>query len=257
MTIQMKLILSLLIFCTTTLAFAQENAELKPFNLGGQDISSIWLTEYPITNEGKEINRLEPLGYFGDNYQRFYIHFISVIQNPKDKNEYFIYGKNRLKGNISEIQGTLTIEEVSVYVESDFPDYSEGIIKGSYSLLEDAKKKGTGSFQGKFETNVMIKDNKVEYSTLYWFADGFSNNQFEGTWISYLTGTKRTCNWGDYRVPAREQFDIGAGQMGVHPDYEQNGWESFELATFPIANSEEHRKRIEQAKKVEAEKWWQ
>ncbi|SMD37014.1 hypothetical protein SAMN04488029_3191 [Reichenbachiella faecimaris] len=225
-------------------------------NINGKDLSTVWLTEYPRFNEGKEIRKTEPVGYFGQNYWRFYIHFISIIQNPENPNEYFVYGKNRLKGNISEIQGTLKIESAEVYEEEFSEGIREGIIKGTYQLNEDRKKSGTGKFTGTFETYVMISDNNIQYSTLYWYADGFMNNQFEGTWTSFSSGKSYICNWGDNRIPNRQGFDIGAGQMGVHPDYEKNGWENFELATFPIANSDEHRRQIEEAKKKEAEEWW-
>jgi hypothetical protein len=244
----------LLIFITHSI-FAQQ-PKTQPLNVEGQDLSSLWLTEYPRLNEGKEIRKTEPVGYFGDNYWRFYIHLISIIQNPENTNEYFVYGKNRLKGKISEIQGTIKIESTEVYVKEFTEGIREGVIKGTYQLNEDGKKSGTGTFIGTFETSVMISDNKIQYSTLYWFADGFMNNQFEGVWTSYSTNKSYVCNWGDYRVPNRKGFDIGAGEMGVNSTFEKNGWENFSLATYPIANSDEHRQLIEEAKKKEAEEWW-
>ncbi len=244
----------LLLFITHSI-FAQQ-PKTQPLNIESRDISSLWLTEHPRLNEGKEIHKDEPVGYFGDNYWRFYIHLISIIQNPENPNEYFVYGKNRLKGKICEIQGTLKIESAEVYDQEFAEGIREGTIKGSYQLNEDRKKSGTGKFTGTFDTYVMIIDNKMQYSTLYWYADGFMNNQFEGVWTSYSTGKSYVCNWGDYRIPDRTDFDIGAGEMGVNPKYVKNGWENFELATFPIANSDEHRKQIEEAKTREAEEWW-
>jgi hypothetical protein len=36
------------------------------------------------------------LGFIGENYQRFHIHFISIIQNPLNPYEYFAYGKTKV-----------------------------------------------------------------------------------------------------------------------------------------------------------------
>ncbi len=245
-----------LIFCYfllfVTHSILAQPTKTQPLNIENEDLSSLWLKEYPRFHEGKELSKNEPVGYFGENYWRFYVHFISIIQNPNNPKEYFVYGKNKLKGNISEIQGTLKIETAEAYKEEFTEGYREGIIKGKYQLNEDRKKSGTGKFTGTFETYVMIRNNKIEYSTLNWFADGFMNNQFEGVWTSYSTDKSYICNWGDYRVPNRKGLDIGAGQMGVHPEYEKYGWEGFNLATLPIGDT----LKIQQAQKKEAEEWW-
>ncbi|MCE7992899.1 MAG: hypothetical protein HEP71_13000 [Roseivirga sp.] len=248
----MKQLLYLYLILLTSVTLAQEPAETAAPDIEAKDLSHLWLNKFPISHEGKEYKRPEPVGYFGEDYQRFFMHFISIIQNPSDKSEYLIYGKTRLKGKISEIQGILKIEEIEVHKEEP----ETGIIQGTYHFYEDSKEKGSGIFDGVFKSYFMLVDNQIHYDTTHWYADGYENNQFEGSWTSYTAGKSYVCNWGDYRIPNRRGFDIGAGQMGVDSKYIENGWENFELATFPIANSEEHRKQIEAAKKKEAEVWW-
>lgn len=52
------------------------------------DISHLWTTDrIQIEEDTSTIERMEPIGFIGDNYQRFYIHFISVIKNPIKANE--------------------------------------------------------------------------------------------------------------------------------------------------------------------------
>ena len=64
------------------------------------DISDLWtLTKLKVENDTTIFEKQEPLGFIGNNYQRFYIHFISAIQNPTDKLNYLIYGKTRVKEN--------------------------------------------------------------------------------------------------------------------------------------------------------------
>lgn len=244
------LIILLAILSNTIIA--QTTVETDSLSPDKYNISHILLSKSPIKYEGEEIQRTEPVGYFGENYQRFFMHFISIIQNPSDKNEYLVYGKNKLKGKISEIQGVLKIEGIEVFKEA--PEI--GIIQGTYHFYEDPKEKGNGIFDGAFKSYFMLVDNQIRYDTTHWYADGYENNQFEGNWTSYTTGKSYVCNWGDYRVPDRRGFDKGAGQMTVASQYIEYGWENFQLARFPIARSEEHSKQIEGAKKKEAEEWW-
>ncbi len=240
----------------SNIIIAQTSVEMDSLNPEEYNISHILLSEFPISYEDREIQRAEPVGYFGKNYQRFFIHFISVIQNPARKSEYLIYGKNKLKGKISKFQGILKIETLEIFKEESDEGLKEGIIKGTYQFFEDPKESGNGIFEGVFKSYIMLQNDQINYNTVYWYADGFENNQFEGTWVSYKSQTSYVCNWSDYRVPNRRGFDKGAGQMSVASSYIENGWENFQLANFPVATSEKHRKQIEAAKKKEAEEWW-
>ncbi|WP_260390444.1 hypothetical protein [Riemerella anatipestifer] len=64
-------------------------------------------------------------------------------------------------------------------------------------------------------------DNKGQfrYDALNFFSDGFSNNQFVGSWTSYKTNITKRCNWGDYRIPESGDLDIGVGEFSVKDKY--------------------------------------
>jgi len=84
------------------------------------DISDILTqTKFKAENDTTIVERQEPLGFIGENYQRFYIHFISAIQNPTDKLNYFIYGKTRVKENICSFQGQMVNKEARILVDCD------------------------------------------------------------------------------------------------------------------------------------------
>ena len=84
------------------------------------DISDILtLTKFKVENDTTIVERQEPIGFIGENYQRFYIHFISAIQNPTDKLNYFIYGKTRVKENICSFQGQMVNKEARILVDCD------------------------------------------------------------------------------------------------------------------------------------------
>jgi hypothetical protein len=252
---QRLLILGLLI---TSFISGQESnstdflSEIQKF-----DISDLWtLEKFQAEFEGdtSSTERQEPLGFIGENYQRFYIHFISVIQNPKNRLEYFVYGKTRVKTNICTFQGLITIQECKTYIESDLPPLKQGFVSGDYEFFEDSDQKGTGVLKGVFKTGFYI-DTKgdIHYDALNFVADGFKNNQFEGTWTSYKTKDSKECNWGDYRIPESGNFDIGAGEFSPSQDYASNGWITY------ILDHKMNKLDVEedpQVSEIEHDKWW-
>ena len=86
-------------------------------------------------------------------------------------------------------------------------------------------------------------------------ADGFQNNQFQGTWTSYKTAISKKCNWGDYRIPEcnwKNGCDQGAGEFSINEKYSKNGWENYRLAWSYYPDKPE----VIEARKKEKEKWW-
>ena len=196
--------------------------------------------------------RHEILGFIGDNYQRFYIHFISVIQNPTNPYEYFAYGKTKVKENICSFQGVIKISKSRIYKECLIPFYKEGYIECEVNLYEDRKQNAAGFFVGKLISNFVIDDKGVfRYDALESFSDSFCNNQFIGIWKSYKTKTSKKCHWGDYRIPESGDLDIGAGYFSVNDEYVKNGWESYRAAWGSDTDPE-----VLKARQKEEEQWW-
>lgn len=221
------------------------------------DISELWtLTKLKIEGDTIIVERREPIGFIGENYQRFYIHFISAIQNPTDKLKYFIYGKTKVKENICSFQGQIIIKEARIYLEGDLPPLKQGFVKGTYEFYEDSKQKGTGKIYGTFSTNFYIDDKgKVRYDAITIDYDGFCNNQFKGIWTSYKINESKTCNWGDYRIPEcmwKNGCDVGASEFYINDKYIKNGWENYGKAWHNDPQSQESIK----AQQKEKENWW-
>jgi hypothetical protein len=221
------------------------------------NFSELWtLTKLKIENDTSIVERQEPLGFIGENYQRFYIHFISVIQNPTVKLDYLIYGKTRVKENICSFQGQIVIKEARIYVEGDLPPLKQGFVKGTYEFYEDSRQKDTGKLKGTFSTDFYIDNNgKIRYDAISFDADGFSNNQFIGIWTSYKLNESKKCNWGDYRIPECEWkngCDVGAAEFSINDKFIKNGWENYTWAwnTYPESTD------VMKARQKEEEKWW-
>ncbi|WP_188463490.1 hypothetical protein [Marivirga lumbricoides] len=231
-------------------------SQTRDLNVSMYNFANLWQTDSIIDlYSGLKVKKMEPIGFFGDKYQRFYVHFISVIKNQQNPNEYLVYGKNKLKDNISEIMGSLKISKASIYDFKEIDSIEQGILKGTYILFEDNSKAGTGKFYGKFETEFMIINDNIYYSSIYLSADGFLNNQFQGVWSSYSSGKNYTCNWGDYRIPDSGDLDNGAGEFSVNEKYYANGWRSFETSKGYGMNAT--REEIEKARDEENKEWWE
>lgn len=220
--------------------------------INNHNLSKLWtIKEIKTELEGDTslMCRNEPLGFIGEDYQRFYIHFTSVIKHSKHALEYFVYGKTRVKSNICVFQGMIKILESKIYKEIQATKH--GFVSGSYEFYEDSEQKGSGFFQGTFKTFFVIDNSgNIQYDAIEFISDGFENNQFEGIWTSYKSKTSKKCNWGDYRIPDSGDLDIGVAEFAVNEKYISNGWMDYE-PRYDIQNIS-----IEKSQANENIKWW-
>jgi hypothetical protein len=226
--------------------------------IANADLSELWVSQrlLIIEEENKErfIPRSEPLGFIGNNYQRFYIHFVTAKRSTTNHLQYLVTGKTKVRSNVCDFKGTITIKEARLAPDPELPEYRTGYIAGEYWIEEDRKQRGSGSFKGNFRSYWFItNDGKIKYDTVLIAADGFCNNQFTGSWTSYATGKSEKCNWGDYRIPDSGYLDVGAGEFAVADEYVKNGWETY-IQAFNADNPDSSQSKRAQA--IEAAKWW-
>ena len=202
------------------------------------------------------IKRAEILGFIGDNYQRFHIHFIYIIQNHVNPYEYFAYGKTKVKETICSFQGTIKItksrlyEKCYIYEDIYIPLYERGYVECEVNLYEDNKQNSVGFFSGKLISNFIIDDKGIfRYDALSFSGDPFCNNQFVGIWTSYKTKSSKKCHWGDCRIPDCGDLDIGAGYFSVKDKYVKNGWQTYNDGSEYI--------EVENNKWELKNKWWE
>ncbi len=173
---------------TTTTNFFEQ---IKAYDLSTVLSADSILTE--DREDGKEkIKRAEILGFIGDDYQRFFIHFVSVSRNPTNPYEYLVSGQTKVKESICSFQGTITIRQASIYKSGDIPTYRQGFATCEVILNEDKKQSSTGFIKGNLKSEFLI-DNKgrFRYDAIMFVGDGFSNNQFIGNWTSYKTNSSK------------------------------------------------------------------
>ena len=182
------------------------------------------------------------IGFIGKNYQRIMIHFNSVIKNSDDPKTYFVYGKSKVKENICEFQGTVTLLHARKFKQSFIDTLIMGLLIAKYELYENPNQNHSGVFRGLLTTSwYHSQSTNIKYDGFEAAADGYSNNEFVGIWQSYNTKNTKTCNWGDFRIPFSNDLDVGVGEFFPNQKYINNGWESYMNDSF----------RLEDEKK-----WW-
>lgn len=198
-------------------------------------------------------------GFIGDKYQRIRIKFISVKKIPTTNN-YAVSGKSMVKTNICDFYGTIVINSItklkttSFGVDDNYKNKSiigQFEIIGNYTFSETKKQPHSGTFKGSFKTCFyMDKSNNIIYDDIDLNADGYSNNEFAGTWKMYDSNFSQSCNWGDFRAPDSGDLDIGAGEFSPNDKYLKNGWQNFRDAYTS------NNPNLKAALKIEQAKWW-
>src|ERR1017187_10290534 len=64
------------------------------------DLSGLWYRDSFIDDENKKKSHPEAIGFIGDSFQRFYIHYFSIDKNPNNPYEYLVTGKTKVNNSI-------------------------------------------------------------------------------------------------------------------------------------------------------------
>jgi len=253
MTTHHKLIFLALIFNAWTVTKAQQLTAKDYYStVSNYNFSKLWSSDSIVTQEdGVKIVFPEPLGYIGENFQRFYIHYTSVLKNKTNPYVYNVTGKTKVKNTISKFKGTIEILNAKLSNNTDDKRYKRGFITCKIAFYEDSTENSSGTIIGKLKTNFCIdKQNRINYDTINLIEDGYSNNQCEAFWTSYKTRKSKKCNWGDFRIPDSKDLDIGAGYIVINNKFMKFGWQTFVDPNSPLQD---------QAKKdllLQGTKWW-
>lgn len=251
-----KTYLILLFVLITNILFGQRNSEeykngiLSNNRIDKKEIINDFI-HYDISSLLTQRPDNLVLGFIGDNYQRIRIRLISVIKNKENPNQYFVYGKSMVKENICEFQGTITLTNAFYYKQAELPDIKQGLVIGEYLFYENPLQKHVGLFKGAFKTDWFIdKEENLHFDDIMDGADGYSNNEFVGTWTSYPGTVTKICNWGEQRIPMSGDLDTGASEFMPNVKYKTNGWLNLYNRHF---GTEEERKTGD---KIEKREWW-
>lgn len=202
-------------------------------------------------------------GILGDDFQRIQIKLLTIERNINNPNEYFVYGKSKVKENICDFVGKITILKIQESkrehfgVDEEFKNSgikTQGLLSAKYEFFENKLQSNSGFFTGNLETKWFLdKDDKIQYDNINIHADGYFNNAFVGSWKMYDSKLEKKCHWGDYRVPSIDcSFDIGAGEFNVAEKYWKKGW--LDIALNNRINTLDY---IEIKKTESTKNWWE
>ena len=219
------------------------------------NFSSIWMS-----------NQETNIGFIGDNYQRFYVHFQEVVKNDTMPAFYLVKGKSKASNNVCNFEGEILIlhireinkkereEMLKAAKEHNDPDlinrakYEQFIILAEYEFYENQNQKWSGIFKGILKSYFYVNNGSIFYDDLdRGYSDSFANNLFVGIWKGYKTDAVKSCNWGNFRIPFSGDLDIGAGFFSPNEKYLRNGWGNYYRAY--ITGDKD-------ALKDEGGKWW-
>lgn len=196
-----------------------ESAKKKWGSYGNEPVEDRWL------------HRPEPLGFKGDHFQRFYIHFDTVYK--VSPTVYQVEARSRCKDVIRHIQGRILIDSVVTFDECDLSDdfikgLSEcGAVYAHYEMEASLKPAPDAQLFGRSTYWYIVRNDSVYYDALMIVADGYSNNQYTGKWVDLVTGDTLTCNWGDFRIPESRELDGGCALFIPGEEYYDLGWKPY------------------------------
>ena len=201
----MKNLLAILLLFSALTAAGQARPEITLDLIRQKDLSMLWTGPLPEidrldTTSLPWVDRPEPLGYIGKDFRRFRIHIAAIRRSGTDPLTYVLSGATLTKGNVCDFEGELHIDSLVTYLSPGEFDEWGGIyggwrLKGHYTLREDPEQPGAGVFEGTHTLDIAVdRAGNIYYDTLMLVADGYRNNQWQGTWRSYKTGAAKVCN---------------------------------------------------------------
>jgi hypothetical protein len=219
------------------------------------DLSGVFKPDSVQDDAGENHKWSDPLGFIDTNFQRFQIHFITIIKSFANPYEYEITGKTKVNDHICSFNGTIKV--VSAIIKKSkfdgFPSHKWGYIIGQIQINENKSQPASGNIKGRLTAEFLIDDKGIiKYNGLSLIADGFRNNLFEGTWTSYLSGKSKKCNWGDGRIPDSGNLDYGVSVFIPNVKYLDYGWRNYYNSIIGFMDDPI---KIE-AERIERLEWW-
>lgn len=179
------------------------------------------------------------LGFIGPEYQRLRIRFASLSQDKLNRGLYHLIGTSEVMGNCCDFEGTITVERITRLLIMHYgvdEEYkakrlqAEGILTARYEFRENPAQKHSGVFSGIMTLSWYVDHGgKLRYDDIQIDSDGYSNNQYVGTWTAYGTQSKpKKANWGEYEIPDSGDLEGGIAEFRPNPKYLKNGWDGYQ-----------------------------
>ena len=178
-------------------------------------------------------------GFYGPDHYRMEMVLTKVTRDPANFNRYLVEGKDRYKGIVTPLTGTIDLTRV--WTRQDSVEKERGkwelviayAALGSYELREDPTTKGAGVFRGKVAADITPNDKGEMVSAFV--SDSPTKNgsiTYEGTWTSLVTGQQKAATWVEnimeYQgLKIMDDLFIGERDPSINPKYAKLGWNKY------------------------------
>lgn len=247
-------------------------------NIRNMDLSGLWRSDslQILENEPDKGDKLmyfntltekfpEPYGFIGKEYQRFYIHYLTVKRDTGNHYIYHVTGKTKVKDTVRNFQGTITVIKarlckeptIMIVPKSENKNYEiafkRGVVTCDIKFTEDTARPKSGTITGRLVTKFYLDSAQhIFYDNLDNISDSYRNNQVMAAWKMNKADTTKRCNWGDYRIPNCGDLDGGAGGFSPIDKYLMNGWQNYRDANW----GEPETPKSKKAAALENVRWW-
>jgi hypothetical protein len=188
------------------------------------------------------------IGFIGDDFDRFFIHFDTIIQNRDNKGQYFVRGKTKVKNKENNFMGKfniLSIRDMKDKIHTEGDNRTKGIVLLHVFLHENLREGGMTTIVGVLKSYLYVENGKVKFDDLEFnVRERYNNNQFVGNWHNHETNVAKSCHWGMYRIPYCGDLDVGSAKFSPNEKYFNNGWENYYRA-FILNDSRALKKEVE------------
>ena len=178
-------------------------------------------------------------GFYGPDRYRMELVVTKVVRDPANFNRYFLTGKDRYKGIITPLTGTIDFTRVWTRVDSMADGHGGRELTTSYSavghyeLREDPTTKGAGVFQGQVAADMALDDKGQMMQAPTWDSPSKGGGiTYDGNWTSITTGQQKAATWVvnlfEYHGPAiATDFAFGERDPQINPKYAKKGWNKY------------------------------
>ena len=257
----MKIHFLLIVLSLASFSFGQDCYRLSSLENFAYDFDDVW-------------NTLEFEGTIGQDNKRIQVYF-ERVEKTDSPHKYLLKGKSKVGKNICDFEGYANISSLKLLdtdnIMCEGPDYSFGILEGTYKLAEDRSQKYVGVFEGRFRMMFSKESGQlIPFSGLHSDED---THEFVGSWTGYGKEQGKYCAWG-IQIPPSPREDLFIYNENsfyrFNKEYLKKGWETYVVAnlgaylTIQDGNGKwtmdpkkiYSQEFIDRCKAIEKEKWW-
>jgi len=198
----------------------------------------------------------EVIGYIGPKFERFFIHFDSILEDDREQAK--VFGRIKSGGEIRSFKGSVkrTRKELAE-VDSRIPGT---LLRNTLSFqLTELRCKAPGKITGEMTSySFKFPDGKSTFATVEGVeicGTAVAGNQFLGKWKASKGKASKIVRWGWRRIPESFGLDCGTTEFAPCKALRDTAWRSYDTWLNCEKQGRESEASCVAARRTE--EWWQ